>query len=84
MKKYEKMILPIIVAATSLFALYFIVKQKMDAAILTMTIMFIFTNLFRARSFKEKGHEKEAKWMKTMAIIFAILSVMVLGIIIVG
>ena len=84
MKKYEKTISLIIVIATSFSALFFIVKQQMDAAILAMTIMFTFTNFFRARTFKEKGHEKEAKWMKTMALIFAILSLLVLGIIITG
>ena len=84
MKKYEKTISLIIVVATSLSALFFIVKQQMDAAILAMTIMFTFTNFFRARTFKDKGYEKEAKWMKSMAILFAILSIIVLGIIIAG
>lgn len=64
MKKYEKAISLVLVAAASLSALFFIVKQNMEAAILSMTIMFTLTNFFRSRTFKEKGHEKESKWMR--------------------
>ncbi|AWE08931.1 hypothetical protein DCE79_17000 [Lysinibacillus sp. 2017] len=84
MKKNGKVISLILVAAASFSALYFIVKQNIDAAVLSMTIMFTLTNFFRARTFKEQGHAKESKWMRTMAIIFAILSVVVLGIMIAG
>ena len=59
MKKYEKMISLVLVAASSLSALFFIIKQNMDAAILSMTIMFTITNLFRSRTFKQKGHDKK-------------------------
>lgn len=84
MKKFEKPISLILVIAASFSALFFIVKQQMDAAILSMTIMFTFTNFFRARTFKEKGNDKEARWMNMMAIIFAVLSIAVLGIIMNG
>lgn len=84
MKKYEKAISLVLVAAASLSALFFIVKQNMEAAILSMTIMFTLTNFFRSRTFKEKGHEKEAKWMRKMSITFAILSVVVLFVIVAG
>lgn len=84
MKKYEKAISLVLVAAASLSALFFIVKQNMEAAILSMTIMFTLTNFFRSRSFKEKGHEKESKWMRKMSITFAILSVVVLFVIVTG
>lgn len=84
MKKYEKAISLVLVAAASLSALFFIVKQNMEAAILSMTIMFTLTNFFRSRTFKEKGHEKESKWMRKMSITFAILSVVVLFIIVTG
>ena len=56
----------------------------MEAAILAMTIMFTFTNFYRSRTFKEKGHEKEAKWMRTMSIVFAVLSAVVLFVIVAG
>lgn len=84
MKKYERAISLVLVAGASLTALFFIVKQNMEAAILAMTIMFTFTNFFRSRTFKEKGHEKEAKWMQRMSMIFAVLSVIVLLIIVTG
>ncbi|MEK4626926.1 MAG: hypothetical protein ABS944_06500 [Solibacillus sp.] len=84
MKKYEKPISLILVAAASFSALFFIIKQNMEAAILSMTIMFTLTNFFRSRTFKEKGHEKESKWMKKMAITFAVLSVIVLYVMIAG
>ncbi|MEK4701435.1 hypothetical protein MKX47_18080 [Solibacillus sp. FSL R7-0668] len=77
MKKYEKAISLVLVAALSLSALFFIIKQNMDAAILSMTLMFTLTNFFRSRTFKEKGHDKEANWMRKMSIIFAVLSVLV-------
>lgn len=78
MKKYERAIALVLVAATSFSALFFIIKQNMNAAILCMTIMFTITNFYRSRTFKEKGHDKEAKWMRKMSIIFAVLSVLVL------
>ena len=84
MKKYEKTISLVLVAASSLSALFFIIKQNMDAAILSMTIMFTLTNFFRSRTFKEKGHDKEASWMRKMSIIFAILSILVVVIMLAG
>jgi len=50
-------------------------------AVLAMTIMFAVSNGFRAKSFKEQGYVKEAKWMKYMAIFFSIASIVVLFII---
>jgi len=50
-------------------------------AVLAMTIMFAVSNGFRAKSFKEQGYVKEAKWMKYMAIFFSIASIVVLIII---
>ena len=84
MKKYEKTISLVLVAASSLSALFFIIKQNMDAAILSITIMFTLTNFFRSRTFKEKGHDKEASWMRKMSIIFAILSILVVVIMLAG
>ena len=84
MKKYEKTISLVLVAASSLAALFFIIKQNMDAAILSMTIMFTLTNFFRSRTFKQKGHDKEAKWMQRMSMIFAFLSVLVVVVMLAG
>jgi len=84
MNKYEKPLSLTLVAAASLSALFFIIKQNMDAAILSMTIMFTLTNFFRSRTFKQKGHEKEAKWMQRMSMIFAFLSVLVVVVMLAG
>lgn len=84
MKKYEKTISFILVAMSSLSALFFIIKQNMDAAILSMTIMFTLTNFFRSRTFKEKGHDKEASWMRKMSLIFAVISVLVIIVMLAG
>lgn len=84
MKKYERMISLVLVAASSLSALFFIIKQNMDAAILSMTIMFTITNFFRSRTFKDKGNDKEANWMRKMSMVFAGLSVLVVVIILNG
>ena len=84
MNKYEKPLSLTLVAAASLSALFFIIKQNMDAAILSMTIMFTLTNFFRSRTFKQKGHDKEAKWMQRMSMIFAVLSVLVVIVMLAG
>ena len=84
MKKYEKTLSLVLVAASSLSALFFIIKQNMDAAILSMTIMFTLTNFFRSRTFKQKGHDKEAKWMQRMSLVFAVLSVLVVVVMLAG
>ena len=43
-----------------------------------MTAIFALSNGFRAISFKEKGFVREAKWMKGMSILFAVLFFVVL------
>lgn len=82
--KNEKVISLLLVAMASFSALYFIIKRNMEAAILAMTIMFTITNFFRSRTFKEQGYIKESKWMRRMSITFAILSVIVLLVMVVG
>lgn len=74
----EKIVSTIVVVCASIAALFFVVKQNFELAILFLTIMFTFSNFFRARSFKEQGHVKEAKWMNGMAIFFGISAVIVL------
>ena len=77
----EKIVSTILVACSSLAALFFVIKQNFELAILFLTIMFTFSNFFRARSFKEQGYIKEAKWMKSMSIFFGISSILVLVIV---
>ncbi|GEM_PF-688861 len=67
----------ILVAIFSIAAIVFIIIGNFDFAVLAMTIMFAVSNGFRAKSFKEQGYVKEAKWMKYMAIFFSIASIIV-------
>ena len=77
-----KWISSILVAFFSIGAIAFVVKGNFDFAVLAMTIMFALSNGFRAKSFKEQGFSKEAKWMKYMAIFFSIASIVVIAVII--
>lgn len=76
-----KWISPILVAFFSIAAIVFVVNGHFDVAVLAMTVMFALSNGFRAKSFKEQGYIKEAKWMKYMAVFFCIASVVVLAVI---
>ncbi|MBK3494533.1 hypothetical protein JFL43_06635 [Viridibacillus sp. YIM B01967] len=73
-----KNITGVLVGVTSILALYFIIKQNFNVAILFITLMFTVTNTFRAKDFKDKGYEKEAKWMRGMAIFFGIATLAIL------
>lgn len=66
------------IALISIVALIFIIKGNLEFAVLFMTALFAFTNGFRAINFKEKGFEKEAKWMKGMSIFFSAAFVVML------
>ncbi|KOP81096.1 aspartyl/asparaginyl-tRNA synthetase [Lysinibacillus sp. FJAT-14745] len=72
-----KLLSSILVAIFSIAAIVFIIMGNFNFAVLAMTIMFAVSNGFRAKSFKEQGYIKEAKWMKYMAIFFSIASIVV-------
>ncbi len=72
----------ILLATISIAALIFIIKGNLNVAVLLMTGLFALTNSFRAISFKEKGFEREAKWMKWMAILFTAAFFLVLFLVI--
>ena len=72
-----KWVSSILVAVLSIAAIVFIIMGNFNFAVLAMTIMFAVSNGFRAKSFKEQGYVKEAKWMKYMAIFFSIASIVV-------
>lgn len=76
-----KWISSILVAFFSIAAIVFVVKGNFNFAVLAMTIMFAVSNGFRAKSFKEQGYVKEARWMRYMGIFFGIASVIVLAVI---
>lgn len=74
----RKWIAGVLIAAVSIAALVFIIKGNINLAVLFMTALFALSNGYRAVSFKEKGFEKEAKWMKGMSIFFVIAFIVVL------
>lgn len=65
------------IVLSSLLALYFVVQSNLNLAVLFMTLVFVFTNSYRAISFQSQGMVKEAKWMKSMAVFFAVAFVVV-------
>lgn len=80
----EKIISVVLVTISSLLALYFVIVGNFELAVLFLTIMFIFTNFFRYRSFKQKGMEREAKWMRNTSFFFALLALIVLYTVVTG
>jgi len=80
----SKWISSIFVVITSILAIVLMVLHKYNWAVLAMTIMFAVSNIFRAKTFKEQGYEREAKWMQWMGIFFVIASIIVLVVIITG
>ena len=71
----------VLIVAAAITALVFIVLGNLNLAVLFMTAIFALSNGYRAISFKEKGFSREAKWMRTMAIVFTVLFFVVLGLI---
>ena len=80
----EKIVSMILVTISSLLALYFVIVNNFQLAVLFLTIMFTLTNFFRYRSFTQQGMEKEAKWMRNTSVLFAALAVIVLVVVITG
>lgn len=66
----------------AIVTLFFVVRGKLDYAILTMMALFTLTNASRAKSFKEQGFDKESRWMRYLSILFALSFVVVLLLII--
>ena len=78
--KNKNLLFGILIGISGIGTLYFTIKGNFNIAVLFMTAIFALSNTYRAISFKEKGYEREAKWMKNAAILFAILFLIVLGI----
>ena len=79
-----KVISLILVAISSLLALYFVIIGNFELAVLFLTIMFTLTNFFRYRSFMQQGMEKEAKWMRNTSVLFGVLALIVFVVVITG
>lgn len=74
----SKWVQGIAMAALSIAALVFLIMGNLEITVLFMTLLFVLTNSFRYRQMKAQGMDREAKWMRGMAIIFAVLFVIVL------
>lgn len=74
-------IIGIAIVLAAVLSVVFLVIGNLNMAVLFMTAIFALSNGYRAVSFKEKGFVREAKWMKGMSILFALLFFVVLAII---
>ncbi|MDE0583668.1 hypothetical protein M1Q06_02755 [Planococcus sp. 11815] len=74
-----KVLQGVLILLLSILAIGFLFMGSMEIAVLFMTLLFVLTNTFRYRQMKERGMDREAKWMKGMAIIFVVLFFVVLG-----
>ena len=74
-----KILQGVLILLLSILAIVFLFMGSMEIAVLFMTLLFVLTNTFRHKQMMERGMEREAKWMKGMAILFGILFFVVLG-----
>ena len=74
----ERIISIIAITVSSILAIWFIIKNNFEVAVLFLTLLFTLTNFTRYRSFKKQGLEKEAKWMRGTTILFSVLFLAVL------
>lgn len=73
-----KLVSGILVTITSLLAVFFVIKQNFNLAVLFISLMFTITNTFRAKDMEKQGFTKEAKWMKAMALLFGVATLAIL------
>ncbi|QMT17944.1 hypothetical protein H1Q58_02625 [Planococcus maritimus] len=73
-----KILQGVLILLLSILAIVFLFMGSMEIAVLFMTLLFVLTNTFRYKQMMERGMEREAKWMKGMAILFGILFFVVL------
>ncbi|WP_341959830.1 hypothetical protein NM897_08840 [Planococcus maritimus] len=73
-----KILQGVLILLLSILAIVFLFMGSMEIAVLFMTLLFVLTNTFRYKQMMERGMEREAKWMKGMAILFSILFFVVL------
>ena len=74
----KKVVQGVSIAVLSIASLILLFMGYLEFAVLLMTLLFVLTNSFRYRKMKEQGMDREAKWMFSMAIVFAVLFVIVL------
>ena len=73
-----KILQGVLILLLSILAIVFLFMGSMEIAVLFMTLLFVLTNTFRYKQMMERGMDREAKWMKGMAMIFGVLFFVVL------
>ncbi len=74
-KQTMQKIVGIIMAIASVLAVYFIIKEQFNIAVILIAVTFTLTNGVRAKDMVAKGYVKEAKFVRGVAIFFGILAV---------
>lgn len=74
----RKWLQAILLVGISVTSIVFLIAGNLEVAVLVMTLLFVCTNTFRYFRMKEEGLIREAKWMRGMAILFAVLFIIVL------
>lgn len=69
-----KWLFGLLITASALASLYFIIKLNLEFAILSMLVMFALTNAARTIMYKNEGLLKEAQWMLWISLFFGISS----------
>lgn len=67
--------LGIITVIASVLAVYFIIKEQFNVAVILIAFTFTLTNGLRAKDMVAKGYVKESKFVRGVAIFFGILTV---------
>jgi len=78
--KNRNLLFGLLIGLSGIGTLYFVIKGNFNISMIFITAIFVLSNAYRAISFKEKGYDREAKWMRNMAIVFAVLFFLVLGV----
>ena len=58
------------VIVSALLSLFFIIKQDLNLAVMSMMAMFALTNGSRSKSYREQGMVRESKWMLWLSLFF--------------
>lgn len=69
----QKLVLILGIAVMIALTTYFVFQQNTLFAATSVMGMFVLTNALRVVAFRERGMEREAQWMKIVAIISAVV-----------
>lgn len=67
-----KWLLGIGIGVTILASVYYVLQLNLNMAVLSMIGLFTLTNTMRAKTFHDRGMERESKWMRWVALFFGV------------